>query len=97
MLKSKLFLTTEKFVFAEDIIEFAGFDITPTKYKPPSKMIKAIQDSLSPLNITGVRSWFRLVNQISYAFSIHFYAFSIIASFRELLEKKVDSSIGIIR
>ena len=59
----------DKFIFVEDTIEFAGFDVTPTGYKPPSKMIKAIQDFPSPSNITGVRSWFGLVNQISYTFS----------------------------
>ena len=59
----------DKFVFAEDTIEFAGFDVTSTGYKPPSKMIKAIQNFPSSSNITGVRSWFGFVNQISYTFS----------------------------
>ena len=46
-------------------------------------MIKAIQDFPSPSNITGVRSWFGLVNQISYTFS----QAQVMAPFRELLER----------
>ena len=81
--KNGIVFNPEKFKFAEDTIEFAGFDVTLTGYKPPSKMIKAIQDFPSPSNITGVRSWFGLVNQISYTFS----QAQIMAPFRELLER----------
>ena len=73
----------DKFKFAEDTIEFAGFDITSTGYKPPAKLLQSILDFPSPSNISGVRSWFGLVNQISYAFS----QAPVMAPFRELLEK----------
>ena len=73
----------DEFKFAEDTIEFAGFDITSTGYKPPAKLLQSILDFPSPSNISGVRSWFGLVNQISYAFS----QAPVMAPFRELLEK----------
>ena len=74
----------DKFRFAEDTIEFAGFDITDTGYKPPTRLLHSIQNFPSPSNISGVRSWFGLVNQISYAFA----QAPIMAPFRELLEKR---------
>ena len=72
-----------KFHFAEDSLEFAGFDVTSTGYKPPNRLLENIDNFPSPTNITGVRSWFGLINQISYAFS----QASVMAPFRELLEK----------
>ena len=74
----------EKFVFAEDTVEFAGFDITLTGFKPPQRIIKAIQGFQTPRNITDVRSWFGLVAQVSYAFS----QAPVMSPFRELLSKK---------
>lgn len=73
----------EKFRFAQDTVEFAGFDITPEGYKPPSRMLQAIQDFPSPTNITSVRSWFGVINQTTYAFA----QAPIMAPFRGLLEK----------
>ena len=51
-------------------MEFAGFEITPTTVKPCRKYTRAIQDFPTPKNLTDVRSWFGLVNQVSYAFSM---------------------------
>lgn len=72
----------EKFHFAKDIVEFAGFDLTMNGYKPNLKLLNAIKDFPSPTNITGIRSWFGLVNQTSYAFA---HA-PIMSPFRELLK-----------
>ena len=74
----------DKFEFARDTIEFAGFDITPTGFKPPHRIIKAIQGFPTPRTITDIRSWFGLVAQVSYAFS----QAPVMAPFRELLSKK---------
>ena len=63
-------LNPQKFVFAQDEVEFAGFDITLDSVKPSSKHFQAIWDFPTPKNITDVRSWFGLVNQVSYAFSM---------------------------
>ena len=47
-------------------MEFAGFVITPTDIQRSDKHIRAIRDFLTPQNITDIRSWFGLINQVSY-------------------------------
>ena len=73
----------EKFRFAMDTVEFAGFDITDDGYRPPARILQAIHDFPSPTCIKNVRSWFGLINQTTYAFA----QAPIMAPFRELLEK----------
>lgn len=83
----------EKFQFAPESIEFARFEITMDSYKPLQKIIKAITDFPTTKNITDPRSWFGLVNQLSYAFA----QAAIMAPFRELLTKKTffwDETMG---
>ena len=73
----------EKFVFAEDTVDFAGFTVTPDSLKPTLKITKAIKDFPTPSSIKGVRAWFGIVNQVAYAFAQS----TIMAPFRELLQK----------
>lgn len=80
--KHGITLNPEKFQFAEDDVEFAGFEITKDSVKPCRKYLKAISDFPTPQNLTDVRSWFGLVNQVSYAFSMA----DIMLPFRELLK-----------
>ena len=63
-------LNPSKFQFAESTVQFAGFTITPTSVQPSKKYLEAILDFPTPTDITGVRSWFGLVNQSAYAFSM---------------------------
>ena len=63
-------LKPEKFVFCEDEVEFAGFRIFLNNVSPCQRYLQAIQDFPIPKNITDVRSWFGLLNQVSYAFSM---------------------------
>ena len=74
----------EKFVFkvfqvGSDAVEFAGFVITPTDIQPSDKHIRTIRDFPTPQNITDIRSWFGLINQVSYCDSLH----NDMAPFRE--------------
>ena len=62
-------LNPNKFVFAKETVEFAGFEITPSNVRPCSRFLQAIRDFPTPSNITDIRSWFGLVNQVSYAFA----------------------------
>ena len=62
-------LNPAKFTFARSTTEFAGFDITPTTVRPCPRFLEAIQTFPTPRNITDIRSWFGLVNQVSYAFA----------------------------
>ena len=50
--------------------------------RPCSKFLKAIEEFPRPTNITDVRSWFGVVNQVTYAFSMT----SHMHPFRELLK-----------
>ena len=74
----------EKFQFAQDEVEFAGFMITRHGVKPPKRIVAAIEAFPTPRNITDIRSWFGLINQVAYAFS----QMAMMAPFRELLASK---------
>ena len=75
-------LNPDKFIFAQDEVEFAGFEITNDAVRPCRKYVKAIMEFPTPKNITDVRSWFGLVNQVAYAFSMA----EQMLPFRELLK-----------
>ena len=76
-----------KFVFGADTVDFAGFTVTPEGYKPTERLLSAIRDFPTPTSITGIRSWFGLVNQVSYAFAQS----RVMAPFRDLLKTKAGS------
>ena len=75
-------LNVEKFQFCQDSVEFAGLQITKTGILPSQKILTAIQDFPTPTNITDARSWFGLVNQVAWAYSIG----PIMEPFRELVK-----------
>ena len=75
-------LNPAKFQFAKDVVEFAGFEISSTSVRPSKKYLSAIENFPTPTDITGVRSWFGVVNQVAYAFSMN----DIMHPFRELLK-----------
>lgn len=68
--QSGITLNPAKFVFGQDTVEFAGFEITPDSVRPCRKFLQAILDFPRPESTTDIRSWFGLVNQVSYAFSM---------------------------
>ena len=77
-------LNPEKFCFASDTVEFAGFEITSNDVRPCQQFLRAITEFPSPKNLTDIRSWFGLINQAAYAFSMA----TIMAPFRELLKPR---------
>ncbi len=80
--KHGITLNPDKFVFAQDTVEFAGFEITNDSVRPCRKYLQAILDFPTPKNITDMRSWFGLINQVSYAFSVA----TRMQAFRQLLK-----------
>ena len=58
-------LNPEKFQFCSKDVEFAGFRLTESRVAPLEKYMSAIRDFPTPANITDIRSWFGLVNQVS--------------------------------
>ena len=77
-------LNPKKFQFGKDEVEFAGFEITSNSIKPCNKFLKAITEFPTPNDITGIRSWFGLINQVSYSFSIT----AELQPFRDLLKPR---------
>ena len=59
----------DKFMFGKGEVNFGGFTITDDGVKPTSAMIDAIANFPTPTDITGICSWFGLVNQVAYSFA----------------------------
>ena len=78
-------LNPKKFVFAAETVQFAGFEITNDSVRPSRKYLETIQNFPTPRNVTDVRSWFGLVNQVAYAFA----SADRMLPFRHLLKKDV--------
>ena len=79
-----IIFNAEKFVFAMEECEFAGFELTKDGYRPPKRKLDAIRKFPTPTNLTDVRSWFGLINQVAYAFR----QARVMEPFRELLSTK---------
>ena len=77
-------LNPKKFQFGRDNVEFAGFEITSDNIKPCSRFLEAVKHFPTPVDITGIRSWFGLINQVSYSFSMT----EELQPFRELLKPR---------
>ena len=75
-------INVAKFKFCRARVDFAGLSITPTGTAPSEKILSVIQDFPKPTDITGARSWFGLVNQISWAYAIS----PIMEPFREAIK-----------
>ena len=69
-------------MFGQDTVEFAGFEITSSSVRPCARYLDAIRNFPTPTNITDIRSWFGLINQVSYAFA----ASSRMQPFRQALK-----------
>ena len=63
-------LNPHKFIFGADTVKFAGFEINNDTVCPCRKYLHAIREFPTPANITDVRSWFGLINQVSYTFAV---------------------------
>ena len=67
--KAGIIFSKKKFQFCQKEVEFIGFSLGEKGVKPTSEFLQAIRDFPDPEDITGVRSWFGLVEQCSYSFS----------------------------
>ena len=72
----------DKFLFCQDVVDWAGIRITPTTVEPLEEHVQAIKDYPTPTNLTDIRSFFALVEQVApfYAVKPH------LLPFRELLK-----------
>ena len=74
-----------KLQFCCEIAEFAGLTVTMEGVRPSETILSAIKDFPTPTNLTSARSWFGLVNQVSWAYAIS----PLMQPFRDLLKPKV--------
>ena len=75
-----------KFVFCEIDTEFAGLKLTSKGVAPSESMLSAIANFPVPSNLTDARSWFGLVNQVAWAYSLG----PVMLPFRELIKSKSE-------
>ena len=80
--RNSITLNPEKLIFVQDTVKIAGFKITTNCVRPCKRFLQAIMDFPIPRNITDIQSWFGLVNQVAYAFSMT----EKMLSFRDLLK-----------
>ena len=85
--KAGIIFNPHKFQFCADEVDFVRFTVTPEGVKPQAQYIESILNFPSPSNISDVRSWYGLINQISYSFA----AAPIMEHFRHLLSPSVPS------
>ena len=62
---SGIVINPEKFQFSQRVVNFAGFRVTEESIEPLPRYLDAIRTFPTPKNITDVKSWFGLVNQVS--------------------------------
>ena len=81
--KNGIVLNREKFQFSQDMVQFGVLQIMPSGIIPSESMLKVILSFLIPKILTDARSWFRLVNQVAWAYSLG----PVMLSFRDLVKR----------
>ena len=81
--KNRIILNREKFQFCQDVVQFGDLQIISSGGTPCENLLNAISSFLTPKNITDAGSWFGLVNQVAWAYSLS----PIILPFRVLVKK----------
>ena len=59
----------KKFVWGVRELEFLGFWVKQDGVRPTSEKLNAIQNFPRPTDVTGIRSWYGLVEQVAFAFT----------------------------
>ena len=79
--KNGMVFSADKFHFTKEEVEFAGITISMDGIKLSVKYLSKISNFPTPQNIHDMRSWFGLVNQVSYCFA----ASTVMSPFHHLL------------
>ena len=86
--KNGVLLNPKKFQFAQNTVEFLGFEVTATGVQPTHSFTESIMSFPTPASLTDVRSWFGAVAQVSYAFA----HCPVMLPFKHLLSSKTPFS-----
>ena len=81
--QNRIVLSKEKCQFCKDTVQFGGLQITSSGVSPSESMLNAILNFPVPKTITDARSWFGLVNQLAWAYTLS----PIMPLFRDLVKK----------
>lgn len=79
-----IILNPDKFQFCCQEVDFAGFRISSQSIQPLPKYIEAIRSFPKPTNISDIRSWFGLVNQVAHYAQLR----NLMTPFKPLLSPK---------
>ena len=82
--KNGIVLNGDKFQFCEKVVDFAGFRISEQRVEPLPKYLKAIGTFPTPKNVSDVRSWFGLINQVAHCAQLR----EMVAPLKPLLSPK---------
>ena len=80
--KNGIVFNKGKFQFCQEDVNFGGLRLTADGVAPSQTMLTAIMDFPTPSTITDARSWFGLVNQVAWAYSLS----PVMQPFRELVK-----------
>ena len=79
--RAGLIFNSDKFQFGRDTVDFAGLEITSYGVRPSKRFLDSIMAFPRPENISEVRSFFGMINQVSFSFAMS----EIMEPFRHLL------------
>ena len=68
--KNGIAFNTDKFQFCQDVVQFGSLLITPSGVTPSESILQAILNFPVPRTITDARSWFGLINEVAWAYSL---------------------------
>ena len=77
-----LIFNSDKFQFGQETVEFAGLDVTKEGVRPSKKFLDAIKAFPRPDTLSEARSFFGMINQVSYSFAMS----GVMEPFRHLLK-----------
>lgn len=80
--RSGVVFNIPKFEFCQMDVQFAGLKMTRTGVAPSLSMLSAILEFPTPSTLTDARSWFGLVNQVAWAYSLG----PVMQTFRDLVK-----------
>ena len=75
-------INDKKFQFCKQTVTFSRLTITPSAFTPSDNILSGIKDFTTPKDLTDARSWFGLVNQVTWAYSLS----DIMKPFRNLIK-----------
>ena len=78
--------TPAKFQFCQKELEFVGFWFGSSSVQPSEETLEAIKNFPKPTNITGICSFFGLIEQVAWAFSEK----TVMLPFKPLLSKSAS-------